>query len=205
MDPGSCSPAYRLPTLDDLDDDHGDWEVVEESVLTYGLAHPVRIYWLRRVARDCQARALNSSPRRRSARTGAVVVLARVTTAFANTMGRCRCPRRAGSRRWAGSQLSLGVRLAGVATVADRPDPVLGASGIPDTYADAPRMEVRHRHTPSSADVDHHEVAGRKSELPIAWSGRFAGSFWKQQRGDVISRRSTRSGIGNGQDRQVHG
>jgi len=52
--------------------------------------------------------------------------------------------------------LILRVRLASVAAVADRPDPLPDVSGIPDTYADAPRLEVSHHHIPSSADVDHH-------------------------------------------------
>jgi hypothetical protein len=36
--------------------------------------------------------------------------------------------------------LILRVRLAGVAAVGDRPDPLPDASGIPDTYADAPPL-----------------------------------------------------------------
>ncbi|HEY9471565.1 MAG TPA: hypothetical protein VIQ76_18325, partial [Propionibacteriaceae bacterium] len=78
--------------------------------------------------------------------------------------------------------LILRVRLAVLAAVADRPDPLPDASGIPDTYADAPRLEVRHHHIPSSADVDHHEVGGRKvgASDRLVWmvrSDRFGGIY----------------------------
>ena len=69
-------------------------------------------------------------------------------------------------------RLILRVRLAGVAAVADRPDPLPDASGIPDTYADAPGWRcaiITYRPAPMSITTSCRREVGASDRL--VWDG----------------------------------